>query len=248
MFREAYLRDLSAQSCRALANIINCGQDPPFRRIIMSNPFLLASAGIFVATGRSSGNTTIAERICAAVAGKILEEGDKILDPASWRETVGMIPSQVAAGASERTVSGPGRDEPAQLAKYLCTRAPDPATLAELQTAIAGLVAKVPPLSALNCLTVSQSATGELRISLAIVGVDRKAAPPTATVELTQTIVNYGDATVASSIDEIFGSIDRLTNEPYYAYVDADESKGTHGTKRGTGSEHDDARAPSKTG
>lgn len=191
------------------------------------NPFVLArqvvltltSAGIFVATGRGSDNTTIAERICAAVAGKIAEERDKILDPASWATTVGMIPGQVQVSASERTVSGPGLDEAAQLAKSLCTRASDPATLARLQTAIAGLIATLPPLSSLNCLTISQS-TGELRISLAIVVVDRKGTSATAKVNLTETTVNYGDVKVASQIDEIFGSIEPLTNKPYYACVE----------------------------
>jgi hypothetical protein len=202
------------------------------------NPFVLTrqvvltltSAGIFVATGRGSDNTNIAERICAAIAGKIAEERDKILDPASWATTVGMIPGQVQVSASERTFAL-GQDEAAQLAKSLCTRASDPATLARLQTAIARLIATLSPLSSLNCLTISQSKTGELRISLAIVVVDRKGTSPTAKVNLTETTVNYGDVGVASGIDDIFGSIEPLTNEPYYACVDASGSNPTLGTR-----------------
>jgi len=183
------------------------------------NPFVLvsASAGIFAATGRGANIITIAGRICAAVAGKIEGEGDKILDPAWWTTTVGMIPGQTPAGVSARTISG---QEAAQLAN-LCTRADDPATLARLQTAIAGLITALPPLSSLNCLTISQSKTNLLRISLAIVAVDRKGASVTTKVDRSETTVNYGDAKMASEIDEIFGSTEPLTNQPYYVCVDA---------------------------
>ena len=81
------------------------------------NPFVRSSAGIFAATG-SAHETTIAERICAALSVVIKDKYDKILDPEWWTECVNQIPNQTPAKAEDWTAPAiSGETDAVQLAK-----------------------------------------------------------------------------------------------------------------------------------
>jgi flagellar biosynthesis component FlhA len=190
----------------------------------MLNPFVRTSAGIFVATGSRAQEPTIAQRICAALSGKIASDIEKALDPVWWTECVGMIPGQMPANilkASNASIVA-SQGETVQIANLCISPVFAKATVATLPAAIAGLVATLPNLTTLNSLTISLSMGGALQISLAIITIERAASSQpglwteSAAFERTETTVNYGDATVASEIDELFGTFEALTNEPYY--------------------------------
>jgi flagellar biosynthesis component FlhA len=190
----------------------------------MLNPFVRTSAGIFAATGSRAQEPTIAERICAAVSGKIASDIDKALDSAWWTECAGMIPGQVPANilkASNASIVAK-QGEPIQIANLCISPVFANGTVATLPAAIAGLIATLPNLQSLNSLTISLSEGGALQISLAIITIQRTGSSQpglwteSAAFERTETTVNYGDENVASEIDELFGAFEALKDEPYY--------------------------------
>jgi hypothetical protein len=183
------------------------------------NRFLVASAGVFVAIGGAS-ETTVAEHICAVMSRKIATEHDKMLDPSWWGECVSMIPGQVHSSVEKYEGRLQSEEEkPTWLANLCVSSNFRQATLATLPTALGGLIATLPPLHSLNCLTIALSSSGALQISLAILATHAAASGSSASGQLTETIVDYANKNLARRIDGLFGGFKPLKNEPYYVCV-----------------------------
>jgi hypothetical protein len=180
----------------------------------MTNPFLRSVAGVFMATADPSGNPTMAERLCAALARVIASEPAKGLDPGWWRYAVSQVP-QVALGAD---ISGTVTLTDASALAGICLGPSIIKNVPRAQSVLTQWIKAIPQPMALNSLTVALGAAGSINISLTFVeykASDDRAAP----FRRTETLLNYGNQGIATGLQDVFGATAPLAQEPYYIRI-----------------------------
>lgn len=195
--------------------------------------FVRTMAGVFAATGSNQQGPSIAERMSAAVVAKIAGEPERILRPAWWAESVSMIPEQSPANTSSAKSSIYEKTAPHGFADLCISPAFRATSTADLTAGIERLLAKLPTLQSLNCLSIAFSKRGDLQISLAIISSDQTSASQISagtralSVDLTESLVNYSNRDVAQHIDQIFGSFAALGDTSYYVCVRPNDPENT---------------------
>ncbi|MGE3538757.1 MAG: hypothetical protein AB7N91_15165 [Candidatus Tectimicrobiota bacterium] len=181
----------------------------------MTNPFLRSIAGVFIATTEPSGNPTMAERLCAALARAIASEPAKALDPAWWSYAVNQVP-QLAPGAITRgTVSVAD----ASALASVCLGSAITKDVPQAQGALTQWIETIPQPAVLNSLTVALGAASLMNVSLTFIGCDKANGGQAVSFRRTEMLLNCKSQTIAAGLQDLFGMTAPLSQEPYYCRI-----------------------------